>query len=411
MNQNNSIQNLLSEWGKSQRLTRNDQTIKNSVLNSLPVNTSSQPPPSRTKKLWLPLGAITTAIFVIVAYGLTMNSARYSSHPNDTYNYSVGEESKNKGLSSESRNLNPSADKKPSSSALEQAAPSVESHGSNNSDDVFYPTPPPYGEAEIPVTDTRQFLKTDYSSTVKTRHAQEITSRIQTMVRGYDGRIDSANSSEKQGYIEFVIPTEKLESFRIELKQLVDARFTLEQTYTENLLPQKQVIEESMESSKARLTELTAQRDQLTASHNQTVASLESKISASNRKVANFQAQWNKASAEERPALESQISQTQKDRASLNNQLTNENNNFSYKLSGLNTQIDVVEKNIKSIEKQDTELLNTVATVKGNITVTGINIWQFIGFYLPDYWLAYILLIAVISAYLIYRNRITWEIK
>lgn len=97
--------------------------------------------------------------------------------------------------------------------------------------------------APVPVTDTREFLKTDYNATIRTRDISTLTRRIETTVRGFGGRIDSSNSSQKWGSVSFVVPAGKFDSFRDEIESLTDARFITTEIRNENLLPQVRNIE------------------------------------------------------------------------------------------------------------------------------------------------------------------------
>src|SRR3989338_2695499 len=87
----------------------------------------------------------------------------------------------------------------------------------------YYPYP--YPNPDVPVTDTREFLKIYYSASMRTRDVPALTRRVETTVRGYDGRIDTESSAEKYGYVSFALPQVKYDTFRAELESLVDSRF------------------------------------------------------------------------------------------------------------------------------------------------------------------------------------------
>ncbi len=378
--QSHTIHTLLSEWGRSQQLPNDNQTIKNLVLNSFPVNPHS-PAPSSRKRWWLPLTVAGLGLFFIIVYN-SRQDFRTKTQPSPVTSSGLNSTQSDTGL------------------RMQESAPSSAFSLGN----LFSKSAP-----EIPITDTRQFLKTDYNAAVRTRHTQETTTRIQTMVRGYDGRIDNASSSDKYGSVTFVIPADKLESFRNELKALVGAKFISEQTSTENLLPQKQAIEQSREATQTRLTELTNQRDQLTATYNQTIQSIQSKQGANNRRLASLQMQWSNY-PDQRSQLEPQINQAKREQASLSAQLAAENSNYQNQLTNFDSQIETLEKSLKNIDKQDGQLLNTVATVRGTITLSSMNLWQWVGSYLPEYWPLYLAIIAAVLAYVLHRRRSRWVI-
>lgn len=396
-----TIHDILSDWGRSQQLTKVSQDKKNTVLNHLPAKPEPSQSPRPGRKLWLPLAVAGLSMFFFVIFvsqrsytdiaPLSMapqsSSDRYSSE-----NYSITDTSESPGSSSSARMEQSGSD------AAVSPAPSLNSS-----------SPLKYKQSEIPISDNRQFLKTDYSASIKTRKPQETASRVQTMVRGYDGRIDSASSSAEYGSIAFAIPATKLDAFRAEIKQVAGARFIIEQTSTQNLLPEKQVIEADRTDTQTRLADLTAKRDQLTAGHNQTVGSLESKLKANSSKLANLQAQWNK-NPDQRPQIEAQQRQAQQERANLNSQLSAENSNYPTQLNALNGQIESLEKTLKNIDEQDSQLTDTVATVQGTISISKINLVQFVNFYLPDYWALYVSVIAAVTAFILYRRRNKWVV-
>src|SRR3989344_8448981 len=88
---------------------------------------------------------------------------------------------------------------------------------------MYYPYP--YPNPDVPVTDTREFLKTYYSASMRTRDVPVLTRRVETTVRGYGGRIDQESSSAQYGYVNFALPQSKYDAFRTELEGFVDSRF------------------------------------------------------------------------------------------------------------------------------------------------------------------------------------------
>ncbi|MEQ1500536.1 MAG: hypothetical protein ABL917_04180, partial [Parcubacteria group bacterium] len=93
----------------------------------------------------------------------------------------------------------------------------------NKGGGMMYPYP--YPNPAVPVSDTREFLKTYYSAYMRTRNVQSLTNRVETVVRGYDGRIDNQSSSEKYGSVSFAMPQGKFSAFRAELESLIGSRF------------------------------------------------------------------------------------------------------------------------------------------------------------------------------------------
>lgn len=117
---------------------------------------------------------------------------------------------------------------------------SVPSIGIMNPD--YYPYP--YPNSDVPVSDTREFLKVYYNASMLTRNVLSLTRRVEESVRGYGGRIDQESSSQKYGYLSFVLPQSKYNEFRAELESLVGSRFLTLNISSQNLLSQKVSIEE-----------------------------------------------------------------------------------------------------------------------------------------------------------------------
>ena len=67
----------------------------------------------------------------------------------------------------------------------------------------------------------------------------------------------------------FAIPKDKLEAFKFGIKDLAGARFYAEQTNSQNLLPQKQIIEENQKQTEKYIADLKAERAGIVKNHSQ----------------------------------------------------------------------------------------------------------------------------------------------
>lgn len=378
-----TIESMLTDWGQAQRIPSANADMRNLVLNSLSSSSTNilSGDSSRTtkylKRFFIPLAVSGLVILLIISVNTTQKSSPLvgtfaNQMPADT------------GLRmSEGRSVGSTL----GGSLINSFGYVVDS--------IVAPAPEPslpYQTTEIPTTDTREFMKTDFNAKIKTRHAQKLTGKIQTIIRGYDGRIDNASSSPKYGSISFVIPQNKLEDFRSELSELAGAKFIEETTTSQNLLSQKQNIEQGQKHANDNLASVTAQRDQLSSNHTQTVNDFQSRLNFNSQKIA-------KANSDD------ELRQLQQERANLNYQLTNENSNYESQLAYLNSQIDSYHQNLDALSQQDTALTETVNTVRGTINLTGINFWQVINAYLPKYWLIYVSVILIILALLLHKPK------
>lgn len=258
---------------------------------------------------------------------------------------------------------------------------------------------------DVTIEDTRQFLKTDYGAYLKTRKVDALSAQLQILVRGLGGRVDSASSADKSGYVSFVLPAEKLEAFRAQLKSIAGEKFVNEYVQTENLLSQKVSIEDQTKDVEQQLAQLQVEKNQLTDAHNQTVAALQMQLSANSKERTRLVVEKQKY-PEQAPALEARIAELDKIRNRLTVELRSENTAFANRLADLDAQTQAAESNKASLQKQDTQLMHTVATVRGNLSLTWISVWQLIDMYVSLQLLVpSLLLVFAVVGYFFHRRR------
>src|SRR3989338_2639119 len=199
----------------------------------------------------------------------------------------------------------------------------------------------PYYNQDVPVTDTREFLKVYYSANMRTRDVQGLTRRVVTTVRGYDGRIDQESSSPQYGSVGFVIPQSKYDAFRVELESLVNSRFLTVNVSSQNLLPQKQSIEEQQKQADDTLADYKAARQSIVNAHASAAKSLQARIDADTEEIANLRAQ------PQTQEVQVQIQALSYDKTSLEAQLANENASYA-------AQLKNADANIKSAQDWQT---------------------------------------------------------
>lgn len=217
--------------------------------------------------------------------------------------------------------------------------------------DMMYPD---YYRQNLDITDTRQFLKTNYSADIKTRDVKDMIRDIRGIVLGTEGRIDSIQESEKYSYIGFVVPKNKFDAFRDEIESLTYKKFITVNVSSENLLGQKQSIEEQMQNATSTLANLEKQKRALITRHNQTLASLNAQLAALQNQVP--------YPTEQALAIQQNIDSENKSYNSQNQNLTNSINQYKALITG--------------IEKQDTQFANNIETVNGYVSVNWISYWQ-----------------------------------
>jgi len=241
----------------------------------------------------------------------------------------------------------------------------------------YYPYP--YPNPDVPVTDTREFLKIYYNASMQTRDVPALTRRVETTVRGYDGRIDNESSAEKYGYVSFALPQVKYDAFRAELEGLVGSRFLRVNISSQNMLSQKVSIEEQQKQADTALADFKTARQKIVSAHASAVQSLQAQID-------------NASTSETAKAL-------------LQLQLAKENDAYARNLSNADANIKYAQDWVKGVETQDATLLANVATVTGTVSIQWISLWDMAQLYLPGYWIPAIFAVLAILSYRRDRRR------
>ena len=256
----------------------------------------------------------------------------------------------------------------------------------------YYPYPYPSGDATA--KDTREFLKQYYNATLRTRDVNDLTQRIVTTVRGHEGRVDNTQSSEKYGYVQFVIPDTEFEGLKQEVEGMVGSRFLKVEMSAQNLLPQKQSIEEQQKQADTMLAEYEAARQRTVSAHTSATKSLQAQINVQTAKLSDLQKQP--------PSVErdAQIRQLEAVLIDYQQGLVNENASYAKKLATADANIKYAKERQKAVETQDQNLLDNVATVNGTISVQWISYWEIARLYLPGYWIPAILALLAVLAFL-----------
>lgn len=244
---------------------------------------------------------------------------------------------------------------------------------------TYYPYPYPYPGTDVSITDTREFLKIYYNASMLTRNVQSLTRRVETTVRGYDGRIDNESVAPKYGNVSFAIPQSKYEAFRAEIESFVDSRFLTVNISSQNMLSQKVSIEEQQKQADAALANYKTVRQKIVTTHTNLVEALNTKIS--------------------------DPSTTPTDKSSFQLQLTNENSYYAKQLANADANIKYAQDWVKGVQTQDQTLLANVATVTGTISIQWISLWDIALLYLPGYWIPTIFTALTVLSYWHDRRR------
>jgi len=380
-NNRKTIEDILTKWGKGAHTNpANNSALKSEVMSKVPY--VEYKAPIKTPYPWLSIAFAGVAILVFFV------------------NISPGEKMLPKILPA----ILPSERSVDIASPLEEQAVAP-SHSSNSSKDSYVSMPTTYVSGGSPITDKREFLKTYYNANIKTRNVSDTKNKVELIVRGFGGRVDSSSAGEKNGYISFAIPAEQLSIFKEQMKSLGLGKLYTEELSSENLLPQKQYIEGEKAQTEKTLTSLKNDRAQIIKNHNQIVNSYQLRINDINKEIAVLEFEWQSAGMERRAQITARINVLQNEKSSVLAYLAKENSDYQNKIYSLDSQIKYSQMNLESLKKQDQNLVDNVATVNGTIGLSWVSLWQIADIYIPGPLLAWILILGGALAYIRHRRR------
>lgn len=264
---------------------------------------------------------------------------------------------------------------------------------------------PDYYNEPSDITDTREFLKTSYSSILKTRDVPKVVKEVKNAIRDVGGRVDNINSSEKYGQISFVVPKSRFEEFRSEIESLTYAKLYTENISSQNLLSQKQNIEEQTTNILSTLESLKKQKDDLAIKHTQIINSINQEITRVRVELANVRATL--AGVTEPSAitsLRSQESSLAGQEVIQKQKLSGENNNYIVQNQNLDRLISNENNNLTNINRQDSQFANNIETVNGSVSIYWISVWNLIKEYSPISPWILIILILILGRYWLVRK-------
>lgn len=253
------------------------------------------------------------------------------------------------------------------------------------------------------VPDTREFLQYEYNASIKSRHVQELTGRLQTVVRGYGGRVDSVSVQKKYGYIYFVVPKSSFEEFKSEVKSLANARFYEESVRGQNLLPEKVVIEKSLDTTNQSLVSWQESLLALNKEHDGHILYMQKQLNSTASRIAKLRTEVTSSTARQKE-ISAELSRLYAVQAETQKNIKGENEYYNSRKFYLEDQIKNTQTQIASLVGQDKELQDTVETVQGSIQVQWVSILETINIYVPYFWL-WIISICIVIALVHYYGR------
>jgi hypothetical protein len=450
-----NIKNLFSDWGKKQQnFSGNNENAKLQVMNSL--NVKNREAETKVKRKVFPLlmkfGVGFSAIILVSYFSIVFLLGKPRSQETYTAGYQLpvnnqSSATKSSGLQTISASdlgieYNPGLGSNDindmretrlgiimqkiglidatDESSAPQSASSIGSETATIEDNLYGSYEPiyggggypyPYPNQDVNYTDTREYLKVFYQTTIKSRAVDTLAGRIQTIIRGYGGRVDSASANKKYAYISFIVPKKLYEAFRTELKGLVGERFIDEYVSSQNYLPQKVSIEDNTKTASSTLVDYQTEKKNLTDKHNKTIADYQKQVNYYSSQVWSLQQEYkNTTSTSKQATLQSQINYANSEWSRYKKLIESENSDYNKKSKVIDSKIKSVQNQLAGLKTQDTNLTNNVETVQGSITIQWVSVWQMFKLYVPFYgWLiAGIILLVIVGA--IYGRRRSIEV-
>lgn len=236
---------------------------------------------------------------------------------------------------------------------------------------------------EISAKDQREFLKISYSASISSRNVSEASDKTKTILTGLDGRIDSYSTNQDQAYISFVMPAKNLEAFKLQIKDLAGKKFYIESVNAQNLLSQKQDLENQTKTIQESFNTVKEEQENLTKTHKATISSLQGQLSFLNSELVSTQKQLeqNQLNVDIRNKVEALKVKISNVRQSI----TNENASYDSQKYWYEQEEKNINQNLENVKQQDQDLMDKVATVTGTIRIEKINLAEYINTYLPFY--------------------------
>jgi len=243
---------------------------------------------------------------------------------------------------------------------------------------------PDYYREQPSITDTREFLKINFSATIQTRDVPKVVTDVKNIIAGADGRIDELYSSEKSGRISFVVARSKFEAFHNEVEALTHKKLYTENISSQNLLGQKQSIEERTSAIASFLDDLNKQKNALTATHTQAVNGIQSELTRIQGELTAVRTQiGNTTNQQVLTSLRSQEATLVSEDATQRQRLTTENNTHASRKQKLDNLITNYNNSLAYVNEEDQQFTDNIETVNGSIYVRWVSLWKLADIFSP----------------------------
>jgi len=256
------------------------------------------------------------------------------------------------------------------------------------------------------VKDTREFMKVTYGASIKTRDVKSAMRDVKNSINEAEGRIDSLNESTKYSYVSFVIPKSNLNNFKSEIESLTNEKLYTENSSSQNLLGQKQSIEQQQTAAADSLAQLQKEQKDLTTKHKQIVSDLQTQITSIKNQLVAVRASIPATSdVNVLATLRNQEYNLSQQEASLQQNINIENSAYASSNLSYNNQINNVNAQLTNIKKQDVQFTDNIETVNGYISVNWISLWDMAKIFSPIHPTIIIIVLMLLTWYFLSRKN------
>lgn len=271
-----------------------------------------------------------------------------------------------------------------------------------------------FGNNNGSIADTRQFMKVNYSGDIKTRDVKDTARDVRGIIRDMEGRVDSETVTERYARVSFVIPKSNLDDFRDEIESLTHKKLYTENTSSENLLAQKQNIEERSDLTTKSLSDLQSEKSKAEAAHKKELAALQTQLNNLTTSVETMRTKLDtmpgveEGSPEQVQAkmLQENYINTSNQITELKNKITQKTQTFTENKNNFNSAIAQFNNQLGEIKKDDKKFTENIETVNGSVSMQWVSIWQLAKVFSPVHPIIIIIILALILWYILKKMRI-----
>lgn len=264
------------------------------------------------------------------------------------------------------------------------------------------------------IADTRQFMKVNYSGTIQTRDIKGIARDVRGIIRDTEGRIDDEMVAEKYARVSFVIPKSNLDDFRDEIESLTHKKLYVETTSSQNLLNQKQSIEERADLTNKSLSDLQSEKSKAEAEYKKEIASLQAQLkeitltaqTTKSQLDANQNAVGGTPEYAEKKMLINNYDSYMNQINSLKNYIAEKNTKYTQNKNRLDSAIAQSNNQLGEIKKDDKAFAENIETVTGSVSMQWVSVWQLMKIFSPIHPIFIIIILVLLLWYILKKMKI-----